>query len=262
MRIALTPPLDSGLEPVVFVDGSPQNRFATLHDPFEVTLARNSTDGWYTAAEVRESPTDRPQADGAYWPSRMTLKPRVVTIRGRVVQHDGSSSLELALLNDRLNAMVGQRLTLQVEDALGRRQSDCYLSSQMSWSSDLGVTDVTLIVTCPDPLKYGPEQSFQASSSTCLVVNGGNAPTWPRVRIGGPVKTLKIRPSAAGADGLVVWQGDEKDGLDLDFRDMVPSRGTVTDDHAFPIPPGTQRLTVEAGNIDAKAVVLLRPAWK
>lgn len=118
-----------------------------------------------------------PQADGAYWPSRMTLKPRVVTIRGRVVQHDGSSSLELALFNDRLNAMVGQRLTLQVEDALGRRQSDCYLSSQMSWSSDLGVTDVTLIVTCPDPLKYGPEQSFQASSSTCLVVNGGNAPT-------------------------------------------------------------------------------------
>ena len=262
MRISLTPPSDSGLGTIEFTDGSPQNLMAAADSPIELALNKNSTDGWYSAAEVRESLTDRPQADGAYWPSRMTLKPRVVTIRGHIVQHNESSSLELALLNDRLNAMAGRHLTLQVEDALGRRQSDCYLSSQMSWSSDLGVTDVTLIVTCPDPLKYGPEQSFQAAASTCVVVNGGNAPTWPRVRIDGPVKTLKIRLSDAGADGLVVWQGDEKDGLDLDFRDMVTSRGTVTDDHAFPIPPGTQRLTVETGNIDAKAVVLLRPAWK
>lgn len=93
-------------------------------------------------------------------------------------------------------------------------------------------------------------------------MNGGNAPTWPRIRVTGPVKTLKVRLSDTDADGLVVWQGDGKDGLDLDFRDMVPSRGTVTDDHAFPIPPGTHRLTVETGSAEAKAVVVLRPAWR
>lgn len=224
-------------------------------------LTGKSIDGWYGAKGAGEEPVSRPQSDGAYWPSRLTAGTRTVTIHAAAICR---SSIHLAQLRDRLNAMACRSLAMAVEDEHGRRTSECYISDDIEPAIVPGrrIATFDIVLTCPDPLKYGPEQSFQAMASACVVVNAGNAPTWPRIQVTGPVKTLKIRLSDTDEDGLVVWQGDGKDGLDLDFRDMIPSRGTVTDDHAFPIPPGTHRLTVETGNVDAKAVVMLRPAWR
>lgn len=224
-------------------------------------LTGKGVEGWYGAKAAGEEPVSRPQSDGAYWPSRLTAGTRTVTIHAAAICH---SSIDLAQLRDGLDMLACRALTLAVEDEHGRRTSECYISDDLEPTILPGHRAATfdIVLTCPDPLKYGPVQSFQASGSTCVVVNGGNAPTWPRIKVTGPVKTLTVRLSDADADGLVVWQGDAKDGLDLDFRDMIPSSGTVTDDRAFPIPPGTHRLTVETGTTGAKAVLTLRPAWR
>lgn len=234
----------------------PENR----HDFW--CIKEGGVSGLYGTPAVRESPTDRPQASGAYWPSRLTQKPRSVSIDAYVMT---PSSLDAAMARERVNNLVGRELTLIEETPLGRRMMTGYLASDPEPTMRLWAHrafEFGLVVTCPDPLKYGAEQEFPAVRSTCVTVNAGNAPTWPRIRVTGPVKTLSVRLSDAGADGLVVWQGDEEDGLDLDFRDMIPSRGIVTDDRAFPIPPGTHHLTVDTGNVDAKAAVVLRPAWR
>lgn len=261
MRISLIPPPASSLDSVSFVDGSDSNLWATKDDPMEVVLDRNATSGWYESLEIRESTTDRPQDDGSYWPSRLTTKPRVVTIRGHIVQHDQSSSLELALLNDNLNGMIGQQLTLLVEDVEGRRTCDCYLSSQMSWTTSFGLTNVTLIATCPDPLKYGVEQTFDVKDGVCTVRNDGNAPTWPIITLSGPCSTLSVEVRADGVQtaGKIVWSGSGPDGMELDLRDMVPTVGRITVDNAVPIMPGRHVLDVTADNT---VMVHLRPAWR
>jgi len=61
-------------------------------------------------------------------------------------------------------------------------------------------------------------------------------------------------------DGEVRWQGDA-DGLELDFRDMLPSTGTVTYDLAFPIRPGSYGVAVSA-DAGANVSMTLRPAWR
>lgn len=224
-------------------------------------LTGKGIEGWYGAKSAGEEPVSRPQSDGAYWPSRLTAGTRTVTIHAAAVCR---SSIHLAQLMDRLDALACRDLTLAVEDEHGRRTSECYISDDLEPAilPGRGIATFDIVLTCPDPLKYGPVQSFPATAGTCVAVNNGNAPTWPRIKVTGPVKTLTVRLSDGDADGLVVWQGDEKDGLELDFRDMVPSSGTVTDDHAFPIPPGEHRLTVETGNTGATAILLLRPAWR
>ena len=84
-----------------------------------------------------------------------------------------------------------------------------------------------------------------------------NAPTWPKAVVSGHVTTLRL---AMGDAGEVRWQGDS-DGLELDFRDMIPSDGAIVKDLAFPIPPGSHPVTVSADS-GATVTMNLRPAWR
>ncbi len=249
-------PKDASLPSIIFWDGSIPNRIGQDDSVFEVALDRYSTSGWYESLTVKESGIGRPQDDGDYWPSRFTLDKRVVTIRAHIVQHEGSSTLELERFNDICNAMAGQRLTLIVEDVLGRRTSECYLSSQTTWKSHLGFTNLTVIVTCPDPLKYGEPVSFAESGGLIRCRNEGTAPTWPIFHVSGHVTSLSL----SMGESQVKWEGDEN-GLSIDFRDMTPSGGRIVVDLPFRIPPGSASVNVTASP-GANVTMTIRPAWR
>ncbi len=168
------------------------------------------------------------------------------------------SSIQLAVLRDRLNALACTPLTLTVEDAHGVRSADCWLADDTD-PTPLPTEQAAvfaLVLYCPDPFKYGRPVTFAASGSVCRVRNEGNAPTWPSVTVSGHVTSLRL----ALDDGEVRWQGDA-DGLELDFRDMLPSAGTVTYDLAFPIRPGSYGVAVSA-DAGANVSMTLRPAWR
>lgn len=255
MKISLIPD-DPSLLPIVAWDGSTPNRIGQDDSQFEIALDRYSTSGWYESPEVNESTIERPQDDGDYWPSRLTLKKRVVTIRAHIVQHAESSTVELSRFNDLCNALAGQRLTLMVEDPSGRRTAGCYLSSSTTWKSNLGFTNLTLIVTCPDPLKYGEPMSFPEVYGLIRYRNEGTAATWPRFDVSGHVTSLML----SSGESKVKWEGDA-DNLSIDFRDMIPSSGRITADQAFRIPPGSGEIRITSSP-SATVTMTIRPAWR
>lgn len=238
--------IDSGTDLLAFTTVRPMN-----HGVMRVTKIT----GWYGAKGAREQATDRPQQDGAYWPSRLTGGGRTVTVNAAAVCR---SSIQLAVLRDRLNALACTPLTLTVKDAHGVRSADCWLADDTD-PTPLPTEQAAvfaLVLYCPDPFKYGRPVTFAASGSVCRVRNEGNAPTWPSVTVSGHVTSLRL----ALDDGEVRWQGDA-DGLELDFRDMLPSAGTVTYDLAFPIRPGSYGVAVSA-DAGANVSMTLRPAWR
>lgn len=223
------------------------------HGPLWIT--GDGISGWYGAQGAREQATDIPQQDGAYWPSRLTAGGRTVTINAAAVCMSG---IQLAALRDRLNALACQPLTLTIEDAHGIRSADCWLADDtdpIPLPTEQAAA-FTLVLYCPDPLKYGPPVTYPASGGVIRVRNEGNAPTWPSVAVSGHATSLRLTLG----DGEVRWQGDA-DGLTLDFHDMIPSSGTIVHDLAFRIPPGASAVTA---TVDAGATVSMtvRPAWR
>lgn len=212
--------------------------------------------GWFGAVKPREEGVDIPQQDGCYMPARLTSAGRTVTVNGAVVAR---SSVEAAAWRDRINDLAGRRLTLTVEDASGERGAVCWLADDPEPSMWVrgDVFTFALVLYCPDPLKYGAETVFgPAGSGSLTVSNDGLAASWPRVRVDGRVSGLRL----SCGDGVVEWRGDA-DGLDLDFRDMLPGAGAVSVNRPWRVPPGvsTVHVTVSQG---ARVSMMVRPAWR
>lgn len=217
-------------------------------------IRKDGVDGLYGATKPRETGQAIPQQDGSYWPIRLTAESRTVTIR---CVTSTQSTLALSVLVDRINAMACRPLTLVVDDTSGRRELSGWLADDPAQSMLASLRSMTfsLIIYCPDPLKYGPRIWFEATHALARVENAGNAPTWPSVRAEGS-QTLTLT-----LDGHTVrWRGDGG-RLDLDFTDMVPSQGVIEYDDAFRIPPGISDISVQAQN-GGQVGVSLRPAWR
>ena len=217
-------------------------------------LKKDGIKGLYGTPATRESVLDRPQMDGAYWPSRLTQGARTVTLDAFA---HGLSSIETMQLIDRLNNLLGRELTLLVEDAAGRRTLTGWLASDPE--PLMLVTqrhfEFALIITCPDPYKYGEWLWQSTQSGLVLVDNTGTAPTWLQFRASSRITRLH----AVWGDAEIEWEGDTA-SLTLDTRDMIPSAGLVTADWAMPIQPGVTQVTVDT---DCTALrVGFRPAWR
>lgn len=226
-------------------------------NPFHVwAIKKNGITGILGTPAVRETTTDIPQMDGAYWPSRLTQKPRSISLDCFI---KGLSSVETAQARDRINALTGRTLDITIEDASGLRTLTGYLTADpeplMRFREQ--AFEFGLVITCPDPFKYGRPQTFAASYGVIRAVNEGNAATWPLIQVTGHATTLHLK---CGDTGEIRWEGDTGD-LTLDMRDMIPSAGRITLDHAFPIPPGTHDVTVQT-NTGAAVTLTLRPAWR
>lgn len=242
MRITLTGPHDT-----IVMDGDG----SLDHD---LTILKDGVTGWYSTPAVREAGLDRPQQDGCYWPSRLTQPGRTVSIH--VLEH-AISSVQAALMSQRLCALMGHALTLTVEDQLGIRTCTCWLADDPAAGMLVTQTafECTLVLYCPDPYKYG-EWLWQAPQSGRLaLVNLGTAPTWIRFRAMSKITTLY----AAWDDAEIEWEGDTGELL-LDTRDMIPSAGQITADWALPVQPGNTLLTIrsDCSTLD----VGIRPAWR
>lgn len=219
-------------------------------------LAKGGIEGWHGTPKVREGVTDGIGHDGDFWPQSLSQGSRVVTVHGFVLAR---STMELARAVDRIDALVGQRLTVTCEDAHGRRSAEGFLSDDPDprLYPDERTATFDLVVTCPDPRLYGPWVAYPGTG-TAHVANHGTAPSYPRVHAEG--STLTTLTLACGAQ-TVEWKGSAT-ALDLDLSDLAPSTGTLSQDNAFAVPPGGAAVSVSATGTDAAVTILGRDAWR
>lgn len=226
------------------------------NDPTNIwAIKKDGVSGLYGTPSTRESPLDRPQMDGAYWPSRLTQGSRTISLDCII---KGASSLDAALARDRINALACQPLTLSFEDVTGRRHIDCWMTADpeplMRRHKD--GFEFGLVLSCPDPHWHGEWLWQRVTSNRALPLrNIGSAPTWLRFRTSAHITTLH----AIWGDAEIEWAGDVSSLL-LDTRDMIPSAGQVLADWAVPVQPGSTSITIQT---DCAALdVGIRPAWR
>ena len=217
-------------------------------------IGKDGVKGWSGTPAVREGVTEAKGVDGDFWPPSMTQGSRTVTIDAVAV---GATTMELARLLDRVDDLAGRRLTVTVEDAHGARTATGYMSADPDPTVYMWETRAhfELVITCPDPRKYGPWVAYEGGGT---VANHGNASSWPRVHAeGDPLTRLTL---SCGSQ-VVEWSGSA-DSLDLDLSDLSVATGTLSQDNAFQVPPGGARVTVSTAGTSATATVYGRDAWR
>lgn len=219
-------------------------------------IKQDGVRGLFGTPSVREAPIERPQQDGAYWPSRFTQSSRTISLDCFI---RGLSTAEAANARDRINALMCKSLVLEVQDVFGVRQTECYLTADPEplMRYRMQAFEFGLVLSCPDPYWYGPIRWFETTSREVRmeVVNNGNAPSWPIIKCEGNVTRL----SYAYDYGIIEWTG-ESNGLEIDTHDMIPSAGHISQDLAFPIYPGRCKPLLKTDA--AKTLIGVRPAWR
>lgn len=214
-----------------------------------------SCEGWDGTPAPREGALAASGRDGDLWPASLTQGARVVTLSGA---YAGASTIDVQRFVASLAALAGQPLEILAVGPSGQRRARGYLSDDPNpqYLEEGLVVLFDLVVTCPDPRKYGDPVAFDAGGGKCAVRNGGNAPAWPVIRVTG--RCTYLTASLGGRS--VAWSGDDE-ALVIDFADMEPSSGVVTRDEAFAVPPGRCEIEI-ACNSGAKVRVEVSPTWK
>ena len=242
MRITI----EGGVKTLVLKTGQPGN---------EIGGFVTSIEGWYGPPAPRESPIESNGHDGDAWPSALTEGPRYLTFEcyERCV-----SSIEAGRILDLVAGLSCERLRVTVEDALGARSIEGFVSDDPTprLYEDGCVVAYTLVLTCPYPNKKGDDVSYPVTGGQAIVRNGGNVASWPRVEVEGRVTALEL-----SHDGhRVTWTGNA-DGLSIDMFDMSCSSGSIGEDDAFSIAPGTSPVGVSITGSGTPYLVLA-DAWR
>lgn len=243
--------IDNGRDSLAFRD----HRF---HHRGEGWVTR--LEGWYGSPGVDTDLQRVPGRDGSYPPGLYVRGSRVVTVG---CAWRCMTDVEASMLMDRLNAIVAGPLTLSVEDPGGRRHATCHLTDQIepTLSPQWDAVWFDLILTCPDPLRYGDPVLFTFAGGRCQVENQGNAATLPVVHATNPsgVGFVSVTDDSGHE---VAWEGDgSATEVTLDFSSLNPGVGAVTRDDAFPIRPGIG--TVYATATSGSSITMtVNPAWR
>lgn len=248
--------------------------------------------GWSDAAPIRLAAAERAGTDGAV-SGRVLRGARLISLRGTAVAPGRIPMLEA---KERLRAVAAAgSYTLTVAEAHLTRQV------QVKQFSELKIADFgsyafrfELSLRADDPLRYGttPRQvqltlaastggtamplsfpfqfSATGSGNTGVVINDGNATTYPVLTISGPVSNPVVRNAST----------DRRIALGID----VAAGETVTVDHAsgrvllngtasrlttllpgsswWGLPPGASQISFSAAtSTGAQLAVTYRPAW-
>lgn len=254
MRVTITP-ASRPQWAFSLIDGSWLNTWPLRGEV--IGLERDGLVGWDEGVEPRYEAPEIPGQDGNYAPDMVTLAARVVTIRGF---YAGNASTSASQFKDRLAALVGEWLTLTVEDSAGVRSAEGFVSAipVNERISDQRLK-FTLVILCPDPLKYGPPATYPVTGTVVTVDNAGTAGAFPLVEVTTPVTHLDLQ--AGGR--RVRWVGSAPN-LTLDFRDAFPLSGgvevgTLVFADLFRIPPGGAQIEVDS---DGDVTVKVASAWK
>lgn len=228
------------------------------HEKSGYFISDKMIEGWYGGSGMKTELVDNPTADGAFIPARILQSKRVVTIYGRTFP---DSSIDEFSLIDRLNNLIGRKLRLAVIDSSGWRETTAVISDDESIivTPLAEYNDFTLILDCPDPLKYSPPKEYENANGSILVENNGLMPSWPKLRVDGTASKVTV-----GFNGsTLVWAFDstEDKNAELDFSTMIPQAGHVTVGAGFQIPPGRHRISVTTEG-DARVTLSVRSAWR
>lgn len=221
-------------------------------------IAKEGVEGWYGTPEPRNGAVEAAGHDGDYAPIDLTSGARTVTIEGAIKE---PSNLAFARALDRLNSLMGKTIELHCDDFCGTRVCSGFVSDDPAptvYARDNFAT-FTLVITCPDPLRYG-KWAYYSLADSARVFNGGNAKSYPKLIVepreeGAKVTTVTLQCGSQ----KVVWSGSGTDTLEIDLAEMVPTYGTVSQDNAFAIPPGGA--TVKCYT-DGVATLMCRDAWR
>lgn len=210
-----------------------------------------SDDGWTGSPAPRESPIARVQTTGDYFPPRLTQGARTVTFE---VLGVFESELEARNKMGHVLSFLGEKVTLRVEDQDTVRSVVGYISDDPRFTllENGRVLRFSIVLTCPDPLKYEDAQVFKTALGAAEVLNRGNAPTWPVIKVTGNVTDLTV---SCGSQ-QVKWTGNAN-GLTIDFKTMKASSGTLTLDNAFQIMPGWNLV-----KSSRDVTILVASAWR
>lgn len=111
-------------------------------------------EGWYESPAPRAESITRPQADGAYTPWRLLVGARVLTL---VFHHRARGPVEVREIFNQVMGLVKQwvRVAVREPGTLGTKHVRGFISEQPEIvRRDERTYTFTLVVTCPDPLKY------------------------------------------------------------------------------------------------------------
>lgn len=217
-----------------------------------VYVTSDGVEGWYGAPAPQQEGEALP-AGGAAWPVSITPSARVVTVH---LAADSASSEDAMRTLDIANGMLGKRVELAVTDASGRRTAEGYISDGAS-ATPIAMGRkllLDLVITCPDPSRYGQWASADVTRGAALLV-GGNAPTYPVLEIGEGVTAITVEIGGH----QIKWSGAGP--ATIDFRDMRPSSGSVSVDDARPLEPGRNDVSVSRTG-QGSARMRWRPAWR
>ena len=219
-------------------------------------------EGWFEPADLQSVDVSAlPQQHGTFWPESLWQSSRKLTIRGwHYASPSESSSVSAAEFRDKLAALVGTVGTVTVEDSSGVRTVTGYFPvNPVITHTDTFLTDFSLIMTCPDPLKYGPPAQY-SGTGPIVVENSGTGDVPFTVSASQRVTTLTV--SCGGR--TLEWTGNSL-GLVLDTADgrpLSPSGvevGYLVQADPVRIPPGSQTVQVTA---NVPVTLTVRSGWK
>lgn len=243
--------IDTGSDTFVIYDRKPPR----MGLPFVV---QGGMDGVLGVPVPKTETVDAPLADGSFEPARILTDSRTMSFD---ICADCPSSVDAAVLRDRINAMAGRMLTIRRADPSGERMTRGYLADDpmpaladsRMWTS----FTATLTILCPDPHWYGPQTTYGATGGRCRVENNGNADSYPVIHATGATGL------SAKLDGhTITWTSPTMTNVDIDLADLNPTDGTLTAFDTFTVPPGGATITVTATPDTAVVEIGVRNAWR
>lgn len=254
-------------------------------------LVQDGLKGWYDSPDPKHVVDGRPSGfDGGYEPLDLNVASRVVEIIG---EHEAENS-ELAEIEarDSLSALVKQSLNLAVTDASGTRYATGVAQGGVKVTHINETTcSFSIVVECPDPLKYGPTVTQEGSSGSAegggllfpifdvtgkaeftelvgrnrlFIENIGNEHSWPTVIVPAPFTQVQIVSAGQVVEFTRVTTSGE---LRLDFAAQMAwlgnsdVSGSVTKDAFFSIPPGGAYVQFSATGGNVPFTVQSASAW-
>ena len=138
-------------------------------------IKKNGITGLFGTPGMKESTTSIPQQDGDYWPSRITQKPRSISldcvIRGLSSAEDRTRETRTAI-----NALFRAK-PLTHHRGNRRRNTPTHRHARRRPRTHHAMEgtgfEFGLVITCPDPLKYGQPVTYTTSGGVIRCQNPG-----------------------------------------------------------------------------------------
>lgn len=235
--------------------------------------------GWFDTPGVREEAVDVEGTTGDLFPAHFTQPHRVLTIPGIAACN---TSLEAARHMEKINSLMGQKLTVSVRDTLGQREVEGFLanSPEQKLHYPDAAFEYVLNIVCPDPYKYSTwnEKSFNVGtpehwSEVFDIQNTGSAPTFPKAQVwyqgsSSLSPMLSIVLSSNNTQKRFDWYSEPisySRNLEVDFSSMVIAWGHLNyelggNTQDFTLEPG--QTTVEIQSTAANMTFSWRSGWR